>query len=112
MPAYLRIPYDPNEGQWILLRASSKTFSAREVRRSAVVNSSARQVSFEALLRQLSNYVGDNTVPVFISTPTKGEVRLDRGCIGHAVANGVLEATEDSSSGYVEFVTLRRSRSV
>lgn len=109
MPNYSRIPFDPDEGRWNLLRRSREPFSACEIRRATDENSSERQKIFEALARQLSNHFGDACVPIFLSTPSKGEVRLDCGCVGHAVANEVIWPPKNSDDGYVEWITLREN---
>jgi hypothetical protein len=33
--------------------------------------------------------------------------RMDRGCVGHAVAAGLIEQPADGAGGIVEWVTLR-----
>lgn len=66
---------------------------------------SPRQHHFEERVRAIAWLLGTNRVPVYLDF--QGERRqLDRGCIGHAVANGVLLPPEADQDGIVSFVEL------
>jgi hypothetical protein len=106
MPHHHQIPFDLDEGSWTFLRKSDG-FSAEAIHRANQRNSEDRQRQFESELRRLALFLDVPRIPVFLATPTKGNVRLDLGCIGHAIANDILEFPANELSGYVEWVTLR-----
>lgn len=108
MPFHTRLPFDLDENNWVLLRAATQGFEAASVRRTRYPTATQRQSHFERMLRQISGHLQSDQVPVFIHTPTRGPVRLDAGCVGHAVANRVIEPLEDSPTGIVEWLTLTR----
>ncbi len=73
--------------------------------RLKVKNGSARQLWFEDLIRRISHELRSRQVPFRFRTPDGSRWQLDRGCIGHAMANGVLDegAAEISRSAECVF---------
>ena len=64
-----------------------------------------RQVFFEEKLREIAWILGGSKIPVHLDF--EGEQRqLDKGCIGHAIANGVLREPGQSAGTEIEFVEL------
>ncbi|MES3081190.1 hypothetical protein O6X71_00175 [Sphingomonas faeni] len=86
---------------------SRDAFPAAGLRKSSPGRGSARQDHFMHTLHTLAEDTGSDTIPVFVRFEGKRR-RMDRGCIGHAVAAGLIEPPVDGAGGFVEFVTLRR----
>lgn len=106
MPAYQKLPFDLDERCWTFLRQPNGGFTAEEVRRSADKNSKPRQLLFESELRRIAAYFASAQIPLFLNTPAKGNVQFDRGCVGHAIANNILEPVQNGASGKVEELRL------
>ena len=84
---------------------SREGFSASGLRKSSPAVNSARREHFMQTLRRISEPLGSSTIPVFVRF--KGERRrMDCGCVGHAVAAGLIEAPVDGVVGVVEQITL------
>jgi hypothetical protein len=82
-------------------------FSAAGLGKDALAAGSRRQDHFEAELLRLRDATGTETLPVFVSF--NGERRrMDKGCIGHAVARGFIEQVCDGPDGTVASVSIRR----
>jgi hypothetical protein len=107
MPYHHSIPFDLNEGRWKFLRNPDVGFSAQEIHRADRKNSNPRQQQFETELRRIARHFGTQRVPIYLTTSARGNTRLDLGCIGHAVANEVIEHPQNEPSGQVEWLTLR-----
>ena len=69
----------------------------------------ARQAYFPAQLIRITRMIGEPVIPVFIDF-RGGRRRLDKGCIGHPIAAGVLEPPVDNAEGFVDQVRLRLRR--
>ncbi|HYD38596.1 MAG TPA: hypothetical protein VEA60_13350 [Allosphingosinicella sp.] len=67
---------------------------------------SERQGHFHMQLLRLSNHLGTRRLPVFVNWPGAGRLRMDKGCIGHAVAAGFLNLPEDGPAGYITHVEI------
>ncbi len=86
---------------------SREGFPAAGLAKRAAAPNSRRQSYFEAELLRISDAVGSDAIPVFLSF--RGERRrMDRGCVGHAVARGILEPPVDGPGGVVDAVVLTR----
>lgn len=66
---------------------------------------SMRQAYFVELLRCLARTLGSNRVPVFINFMGERR-RMDRGCIGHALAAGILRTLQLGYGDFVDYVVL------
>jgi hypothetical protein len=65
-----------------------------------------RQAFFEDQLRRIAWHLGDDTIPVFLDF-NGDRRRMDKGCVGHAVASNFLEPVSNGADGYVTHVTLK-----
>jgi hypothetical protein len=93
-----------------LLVGSREAFLAEAVRRAGIPTSSSLQREFDAMLAEIAETMGTERIPVFLQLTEPDELRrLDKGRIGHAVANHTLELITDDE-GYVSHV--RRTASV
>jgi hypothetical protein len=104
MPTYQSVPFDLDEGVWTFLRQSKIGFSASSIDRASVPTSEPRQLKFQLELELLKAHFGGDKIPVFLNFPSKKAVRLDKGCVGHAIANGVLRHPENGPNRIVEEV--------
>jgi len=67
---------------------------------------SDRQKHFHDQLLRLSGHLGKRRLPVFVHWPDAGRLRMDKGCIGHAVTAGFLKPVTDAPCGYVTHVEI------
>nr|WP_314444415.1 DUF3427 domain-containing protein [uncultured Sphingomonas sp.] len=87
----------------VFVRAA-EPFTA-ELGKATPARDQERQRFFEEQVRQIAWHLGEDRVPVFLDF--NGERRrMDKGCVGHAVASGFIEPPVNGSSGYVEYVKL------
>ncbi|PWG03522.1 hypothetical protein [Sphingosinicella humi] len=108
MPMWTPIPldYEPwTKGTDVFVR-SSTTFDASSLGKSTPARDTARQKHFEEVVRRIAWHLGSDTVPVFIDF-NGDRRRMDKGCMGHAVAGGFLEPVSNGESGYITQVTLK-----
>jgi len=87
---------------------SSQPFTADLGKVSAAMDRE-RQRHFENQLERIAWHLGTDTVPVFLSFDGDRR-RMDKGCVGHAVASGFLEAPTNGDLGYVTHVRLHRQQ--
>ena len=108
MPEYSQIElcYQPR-GAARVWSQGPKTYSWSQRGKLGSPNSQ-RQAQFESELRDLAVLMRRDVLPVYVSWPNALRMRMDWGCIGHAVASGFLEAPLDNHEGYVSHVHLRR----
>jgi hypothetical protein len=79
--------------------------NANELGKTTPAKDRERQKYFVRLLKSVAWHLGTEHVPVFLDF--NGEKRrMDKGCIGQAVAAGVLEAPKNGPKGYIDNVTL------
>ncbi len=98
-------PYGKGTETFVL---NSAPFVADSLRKDGLADS-LRQAHFISQLEKLSAALGTFEVPVFVSWAGERR-RMDKGCVGHAVALGWIDApTDDSAAGWVKFVRLRRT---
>jgi hypothetical protein len=64
-----------------------------------------RQVFFEDQLRRIAWHLGSDTIPVFLDF-NGDKRRMDKGCVGHAVASGLLAPPTNGPGGFVTHVQL------
>lgn len=81
-------------------------FSAGDLGKRALAPDSARQSHFEAELLRIGDAIGGDELPVFVGFCGERR-RMDKGCVGHAVARGFIEPPADGPGGIVTSVTLR-----
>lgn len=82
----LNLDYRPYGSRSEPFARSRDGFSARDLGKSAVAAESGRQAHFEAELRRMAAAIGGREVPVFVRFSGGERRRMDKGCVGHAVA--------------------------
>jgi len=101
------VPFDyikREEGSEVFV-ISQAPINATEIGKVTAARDKDRQAFFEELLRNIAWHLGTEHVPVYLSF--NGEKRrMDKGCIGHAVAAGVLEAPQNGPEGFLVNVTI------
>jgi hypothetical protein len=107
MPAYTSVPlaYDPYSGPSDVFAKSSKGFPLQFGKNSAA--SEPRQLHFNEQIGRLVEAVGPEMIPVFIEWQTGERNRMDRGCVGHAIACGLLDVAALGADGSVSHVRAR-----
>lgn len=100
------IGYEPYGNGTETFVRSRDGFPADGLRKSSPADDSARQDHFMRTLNRLSEHLGSTRLPVFVRFDSECR-RMDRGCVGHAVAARLIEPPVDSAAGIVEWVTLR-----
>lgn len=83
----------------------TEPFDANTLGKTLPTRKSVRQAHFEGLLRDIAWHLGSRTVPVFVSF-NGDQRRMDKGCVGVAVAAKFLEQPVNGPEGYVTDVTL------
>ena len=113
MPNYIQVNIDLSElqGRGFFVKARD-TFPANEVRRARRPTASEPQLQFQERLATLARLLGTRTIPIFLRFRENLDRRLDKGRIGHSVANGFLRPLENGPYGFVEYVTLSDETSV
>lgn len=97
-------PYGAGSEPFVLSRNG---FGAATLGKTAAATDSDRQEHFEREVARLSQALGSAAVPVFVSF--RGERRrMDKGCVGHAVARGFIEPPLDGPEGVVDAIVVRR----
>jgi hypothetical protein len=108
MPEWVFVPleFEPRpEGKSDVFVKSSEPFPA-ELGQTVPAKDSERQAFFEDQLRRIAWHLGDDIVPVFLDF-NGDRRRMDKGCVGHAVASGAIEPPANGADGYVTHVKLR-----
>lgn len=106
MPDWVPIPldYEPwSSGDSDVFTAAADPIVAPLPIRASV--SSARQRHFEDQLRRIAWLIGEDTIPIHLDFNGTRR-RMDTGCLGHALANGVIAPPENGPTGYVERIVL------
>jgi hypothetical protein len=103
--------YTPVELDYVVLGPGSVWVDSRSTFRaeSLAKNSdpeSERQAHFAQQLMRLSDHLGSRRIPIFINWPVVGRKRMDKGCIGHAIAAEFLLPLSDSEEGYVTHIEI------
>lgn len=107
MPTRMRIPItvdNYNRGSHVFVKSAS-VFRAASLGKITPATDSQRQAHFHRQLALIARSLRTPRIPVFFESNGR-RLRLDKGCIGHAVAAGVIANPRDSSRGYVEHVDL------
>ncbi len=98
------LPYAPL-GPYKVWVLSRDHFKAGDFKKNTDPDSK-RQKQFIAEVKRLSDHLGTADVPVFVHWPNAGRLRMDKGCIGHAISAGAINEPENSSDGFVERIEL------
>jgi hypothetical protein len=101
---FVPLEYVRREGSDVFVTSTSP-FSAGSLGKASPAEKRERQAYFEELLRSIAWHLGSEHVPVFLSFNGENR-RMDKGCVGHAVAAGVLQPPQNGPDGYVVSVTL------
>ena len=107
MPLWTPLPldYDKYAKGTETYVTSETVFEANSLSKITPAKDTERQQHFVRLLKSIAWHLGSRNVPVFLSF-NGDKRRMDKGCIGHAVAAGVLEAPKNGPEGYIVSVTL------
>ncbi|MFQ3451760.1 hypothetical protein PMN64_00325 [Bradyrhizobium sp. UFLA01-814] len=101
---FIPLDYVRQEGSDVFVTSTSP-FSVESLGKTSPAENSERQAYFEGLLRSIAWHLGSEHVPVFLNFNGENR-RMDKGCVGHAVAAGVLQPPRNGPDGYVASVTL------
>lgn len=107
MPDWIPVPLDYEKyGKGTETFVASETvFEASSLGKTGAATDAKRQEHFLNQLRNVAWHLGTDNVPLFLSF--NGEKRrMDKGCVGHAVAAGAIEPPVNGPDGYVISVTL------
>ena len=74
--------------------------------KSTPASDQLRQQYFHACLEKLRTHFGSDKIPVFLEWNTGECVRMDKGCVGHAIAANKIVGVEVSDRGIVTSVRL------
>jgi hypothetical protein len=102
---WVPLDFEPLPGASDVFVKAINTFSANSLAKKTLARDRNRQAHFEGQLRQVAWHLGTKTVPVFLNF-NGVQLRMDKGCVGHAVAAGFLLAPVDGPDGYVTQVEL------
>jgi hypothetical protein len=112
MPTYraVELDYEPFEGPSPVFARTRAGFSAATLGKVTAAADRTRQAFFERQLHRLADCLNSAELPVWVEWRDGRRNRMDKGCVGHAAAAGVLQQPVDGPVGIVETVILRRSR--
>ncbi len=68
-----------------------------------------RQRYFNSWLQKLGEQLGSNRIPVFIEWVTGEVTRVDKGCVGHALAAGLIQEVVIGQDRTVTHVILKET---
>jgi hypothetical protein len=112
MPEWIPVPLDYEkygEGTETFVTSES-VFDANSFGKTTASSDTKRQEHFLRQLKNVAWHLGTEQVPVFLDF--NGEKRrMDKGCIGHAVAAGAVAAPVNGPDGHVISVTLLKQHS-
>lgn len=100
------LDHEPYSGPSDVFARSRSSFSVNSLGKQTAAVNQDRQQYFHAQLRRLATALGTRALPVFVDFRGK-RLRMDKGCVGHAVAAGILERPEDNAEGFVDQVRMR-----
>jgi hypothetical protein len=105
---WISVPLDfvPLPGSNDVFVRAATPVDANDLKKTTGARNRARQDHFESELKKLSWHLGSNSVPIFIDF-NGDKRRMDKGCIGHAVAAGFLEPPTNGPDGFATTVLLR-----
>jgi hypothetical protein len=107
MPVWTLLPldYDKYAKGTETFVASTTEIDASTLGKTTPARDAERQEHFVRLLKNIAWHLGSANIPVFLSF-NGDRRRMDKGCIGHAVAAGILEAPQNGPEGFIVSVTL------
>ncbi|MFC4594097.1 hypothetical protein [Sphingobium tyrosinilyticum] len=109
MHEWMAVPmdYEPLSGHSDVFVKAASPIDADSIGKTTPAPTTARQAYFHDYLKRISWHLGTQSIPVFLDF--NGERRrMDKGCIGHAVAAGVLKPPINGSDG-ISHVELAQS---
>lgn len=106
MPSWTPVPLDYERwtGETDVFVKSEAPFDA-SLGKVTPAKDTDRQAFFQDHLKRISWHLGTDTIPVFVDF-NGDRRRMDKGCVGHAVAAGFLLPPQNNTEGYVTYVTL------
>jgi hypothetical protein len=107
MTNWVRVPldYEPLSGSSDVFVKATSTFDANSLAKKTLARDRDRQAHFEKQLEHVAWHLGTNIIPIFLDF-NGVQLRMDKGCIGHAVAAGFLQAPVNGPDGHVTHVEL------
>ncbi len=102
---WVPLDYEPLPGSSDVFVKATSTFDANDLAKKSLARDRARQTHFETQLKHVAWHLGTKSVPVFLDF-NGVQLRMDKGCVGHAVAAGFLRAPVNGPEGYVTHVEL------
>lgn len=100
MPEWTPVPldYEPLPGHSDVFVKATSRIDANDLGKSTPAPATGRQAYFHEYLKRISWHLGTRSLPVFLDF--NGERRrMDKGCIGHAVAAGMLKPPINDTDG-------------
>jgi hypothetical protein len=109
MPEWMAVPidYEPLSGQSNVFVKAASPIDADSLGKMTPAPSTGRQAYFHDYLKRISWHLGTHLIPVFLNF-NGDRRRMDKGCIGHAVAAGVLKPPINGPDG-ISHVELAQS---
>ncbi|EMD81822.1 hypothetical protein [Pacificimonas flava] len=106
MPEWTTVPleYEAASGQSDVFVKAASPIDAASLSKTTPAPT-ARQAYFHEYLKRISWHLGSRSIPIFLDF-NGDRRRMDKGCIGHAVAAGVLKPPVNGPDGisHVELV--------
>jgi hypothetical protein len=107
MPKWTVIPldYEPVSGQSDVFVKATSPIDADNLGKTTPAPTTKRQAYFHEYLERISWHLGSRSIPTFLDF-NGDRRRMDKGCIGHAVAAGVLKSPLNGPDGisHVELI--------
>lgn len=99
-PEWTTVPldYEPVSGQSDVFVKATSPIDATSLGKTTPAPTTARQAYFHDYLKRISWHLGNRSIPVFVDF-NGDRRRMDKGCIGHAVAAGVLKPPVNGPDG-------------
>ena len=112
MPRYFPVPLDfepwTGSNQPVFREKTATTFDVDQIKQNATAEGSERQAFFEGQLARMNSTTVDGRIPVFTKWNDGVKRRMDLGCIGHALARGIIEKpVNDRVLKYVTHIRLK-----
>lgn len=107
MTNWVSVPLDyvPLPGSSNVFVKETMPFDASELKKTSPARDRIRQAHFESELTKLAWHLGSHVIPVFLDF-NGDRRRMDKGCVGQAVAAGILEQPTNGPEGFVINVIL------
>lgn len=103
--AYIGLPFHKfMDGSPVFVK--SQTGFTADFGKDSPAENKERQAYFNGWLEKLAKHLNTRTLPVFIDWSSGEATRMDKGCIGHAIAAGKIRSVVVSDTDIVTHVIL------